>query len=214
MKNGAGPFAYQTNYPTLASWYVNAASSRACVGNPTAGSVGAAKALLDAERSITRQGGHDPPQGQHQGWGLGWEDDAAAMINCGDVENEASPLHLAAAISHKEMVSCCFGFAAHPPSRPTPPFSSPAEGKEGLCPKAVGRLVRPPAGNKGLRQTSFFGCLLTAVGGFYAVSSSSLLCLSPPVGHRLAPSLPPLFRCHRFLRATWQVLPHPTAVPL
>lgn len=33
----------------------------------------------------------------------GW--DAKAMINCGDSQNGASPLHLAAAVSHKEMVT-------------------------------------------------------------------------------------------------------------
>lgn len=60
----------------------------------TLGSVEAAKAVLDAERSITC--GQAP--------GQPWWDDPAAMINSGDADNEASPLHLAAAISHKEMV--------------------------------------------------------------------------------------------------------------
>lgn len=55
------------------------------------GSVGAAKAVLDAERSLACcvTGG--------------WSD--AAMVNSGDLNNEASPLHLAAAISHKQMVN-------------------------------------------------------------------------------------------------------------
>lgn len=63
----------------------------------TKGSVGAAKALLDAERSFAR---HESAAAV--AW-CGWGD--AAIINGGDVNNDASPLHLAAAISHKEMVS-------------------------------------------------------------------------------------------------------------
>lgn len=50
--------------------------------------------MLDAERSFACC----------QAPGHSWWDDAAAMINSGDADNEASPLHLAAAISHKEMV--------------------------------------------------------------------------------------------------------------
>eukprot|EP00752_Nemacystus_decipiens_P016811 g15043.t1 len=64
-------------------------------GRAAEGSVEAAKAVLDAERSIAF----------YQAPGQPWCDDPAAMINSGDADNEASPLHLAAAISHKEMVT-------------------------------------------------------------------------------------------------------------
>ncbi|CAM9500627.1 unnamed protein product, partial [Hapterophycus canaliculatus] len=66
-------------------------------GRDAEGSVGAAKALLDAERSFARQ--ESAAAMTRCGWG------DAAMINGGDANNDASPLHLAAAISHKEMVS-------------------------------------------------------------------------------------------------------------
>ncbi|CAM9902033.1 unnamed protein product, partial [Ectocarpus fasciculatus] len=59
-------------------------------GRDAEGSVSAAKAVLAAERSIACD--------LSPGWG------EAANINGGDANNHASPLHLAAAISHKEMV--------------------------------------------------------------------------------------------------------------
>ncbi|CAM9232298.1 unnamed protein product [Ectocarpus sp. 4 AP-2014] len=58
-------------------------------GRDAEGSVSAAKAVLAAERSMACSAG----------WG------EEANINGGDANNHASPLHLAAAISHKEMVT-------------------------------------------------------------------------------------------------------------
>eukprot|EP00903_Cladosiphon_okamuranus_P014905 g13802.t1 len=73
-------------------------------GQAKEGSVEAAKAVLDAERSIAS--GQAPVHP--------WWDDPAAMINSGDADNEASPLHLAAAISHKEMVTLLLTEGANP----------------------------------------------------------------------------------------------------
>ncbi|CAN0029115.1 unnamed protein product [Scytosiphon promiscuus] len=66
-------------------------------GRDEEGSVGVAKALLDAERCFARS-----DSAASVVW-RGWGDEA--MINGGDANNDASPLHLAAAISHKDMVS-------------------------------------------------------------------------------------------------------------
>ncbi|CBJ30487.1 HECT domain and ankyrin repeat containing, E3 ubiquitin protein ligase 1 [Ectocarpus siliculosus] len=60
-------------------------------GRDAEGSVSAAKAVLAAERSIACD------------YSAGWGEEA--NINAGDANNHASPLHLAAAISHKEMVT-------------------------------------------------------------------------------------------------------------
>ncbi|CAM9133251.1 unnamed protein product [Ectocarpus sp. 8 AP-2014] len=60
-------------------------------GRDAEGSVSAAKAVLAAERSMACD------------YSAGWGEEA--NINGGDANNHASPLHLAAAISHKEMVT-------------------------------------------------------------------------------------------------------------